>query len=200
MNEMSIRTSASIPITRDDQVAGADTPTGTTASSMLPDPMSTLLDSGDPGAVAAALVVKSGQAQRAVRDQVRRSEDAVQDAAEKSQVAHMRAEARAAETGAMVSGVATMASGACAAAGGKEGADITAGIGKSVADLYAAEGKSFAAKATEDQHHAARAERNVKNADEGIADANRLIDKALEFYKEYTSGKNQAIQAATHRA
>jgi hypothetical protein len=200
MNDMSIRTSVSSPITRDDQVAGANTPTSGTTSSMLPDPMSALLSSGDPGAMVAALVAKSGQAQRAVRDQVRRSEDAVQDAAEKSQVANMRAQAKAMENSAVMMGVMTMASGACAAAGSKPGADIMDGIGKSVAGFYDAEVKSLEARATEDEHRAARAERNVKNADEGIDDANRLIDKALEFYKEYTSGKNQAVQAATHRA
>jgi hypothetical protein len=198
------------------------------AASMLPDPIGELLNSGDPGAMVAALVAKSGQAQRAVRDQVRRSEDATQDAAEKSQVAHMHEQADLTRTGAIVSGLTSIASGALSAGaagasaqsdqlkasgsamGAKHmsGASTTMGgmhtgldiAGKAAGSFFEAAGKDIAAKATEDEHHAARAARNVKNADEGIDDANRLIDKALAFYKEYTSGKNQAVQAATHRA
>jgi hypothetical protein len=200
MNDMSIRTNVPSPIHCNAQVGKSADAAGSPPASILPEPMTELLNSGDPGAMVAALVVKSGQAQRAVRDHVRRSEDAVQDAAEKSQVAHMHKEATAMENGALVGGVATMASGACAAAGSQLGEKVMDGIGKSVEGLYGADGKHEAAAGTEAGHRAARAERNVKNADEGIADANRLVDKALAFYKEYTAGKNQTIQAATHRA
>ncbi|MDB4996166.1 MAG: hypothetical protein JWM74_3598, partial [Myxococcaceae bacterium] len=185
-------------------------------------------NSGDPGAMVAALVAKSGQAQRAVRDQVRRSEDATQDAAEKSQVAHMHEQADLTRTAAVVSGLTSIASGALSAGSAgaasqsdqlkasgsamsaKHMAEASAAMnamhtgvstaGGLVGGLVEAEGKDIAAKAAEDEHHAARAARNVKSADEGIDDANRLIDKAFAFLKEYTATRNQTVLAATHRA
>jgi hypothetical protein len=227
MNDLSIRTNAPSPIFHDAEIARADGPSPQRAS-VLPDPMTELLGSGDPGAVLAALVAKSGKAQRAVRDQVRRSEDAAQDAAEKSQVAHMHEQARDIRTAAVVSGACSIASGAMAAgaagaaaqasqlgasgagAGAKHMTAASAAMGSlhtafdtsgSVAGgLLDAAGKDAAAKATEDEHRAGRASRNVKNADDGVDDANRLVDKALAFLKEYLATRDQTRLAATHRA
>lgn len=56
------------------------------------------------------------------------------------------------------------------------------------------------AKATEAEHLANHAKRAVDDERDAVKDAKDLMDKAIEFYKEYSSGKNQAMAAATHRA
>ena len=228
MNDISIRTNVLRNLTCDARLGDTTASTDAPVASMLPTPMIDLLNSADPGAMVAALVAKSAQSQRAVRDQVRRSEDATQDAAEKSQVAHMHEQADLIRTGAVVSGLTSIASGALAAgsagasaqsdrlkaSGGAMGAMHMAGasttmggmhngldIGsKAVGSFFEAAGKDIAAKAAEDEHHAAHAARNVTSADEGIDDANRLLDKAFAFLKEYTATRNQTVLAATHRA
>ena len=47
---------------------------------------------------------------------------------------------------------------------------------------------------------ATRAKRAVDDAMGDYEDAKKLLEKALDFYKEYTGAKNGAVAAAIHRA
>ena len=54
--------------------------------------------------------------------------------------------------------------------------------------------------ATAHAHAASHAKNAVDDAREGMQDASKLLDKALEFYKEYTSTKDQTTAIASRRA
>ena len=210
MIEISLRIDPTRIAGHGEAVTSSTAPSAAPSAATLPEPMTVLLSAGDPGAMVAALVAKSAQGQRAVRDQVRRSEEASQNSAEKSHVLRLRAAASSTRSAAIVSGLATAASGACsvaaapnASAGDRRwaaGSEMASGFGKAGAGLYEAEAADARAAAAEAEHQAGRAGRNAKSAADGIDDLNRLVDKALAFYKEYTAAKNQTLQAATHRA
>lgn len=80
------------------------------------------------------------------------------------------------------------------------GHDLDAGV-KQVADgLFKG---AIADDDTDAQVHeqlATRAKRAVDVAMGEVEDAKKLIEKALDFYKEYTGAKNGAVSAAIHRA
>lgn len=80
------------------------------------------------------------------------------------------------------------------------GHELNAGV-KQVADgLF---NGAIADKDTDSQVHeqlATRAKRAVDDAMGEVDDAKKLIEKALDFYKEYTGAKNGAVSAAIHRA
>lgn len=82
----------------------------------------------------------------------------------------------------------------------KGGADF-AKAGQSIADgLFKG---AIADKDTDAQVHeqlATRAKRAVDDAMGEVDDAKKLMEKALDFYKEYTGAKNGAVSAAIHRA
>ena len=54
--------------------------------------------------------------------------------------------------------------------------------------------------ATLHEQGASRAKHAVDDAMGNYDDAKKLLDKALDFYKEYTGAKNGAVSAAIHRA
>ena len=82
----------------------------------------------------------------------------------------------------------------------KAGTDATK-AGQSIADgLFKG---AIADDDTDAQVHeqlATRAKRAVDDAMGEVEDAKKLIEKALDFYKEYTGAKNGAVSAAIHRA
>ncbi len=181
-------------------------------ASLLPGPESSLEQSGDPSALLAVLTMKTAKMDREAHTAMRRSEEATQDKAETAQVSALRDEAHDARVGAWVSGLATIGSAAASAAG----AGAAAGGARAIASGIAAEalkgagqvsdGMSKAdeilndAKATEAEQLANHAKRAVGDERDAVKDAKDLMDKAIEFFKEYSSGKNQAMAAATHRA
>ena len=82
----------------------------------------------------------------------------------------------------------------------KEGADLTSATSKLTTGAldYVASGHDIAA--TAHSHAASHAKSAVEDARDDVQGASKLIDKALEFYKEYKSTKDQTTQIASRRA
>ncbi len=86
------------------------------------------------------------------------------------------------------------------AAGFKAGSDFNKGAQGIVDGLFKG---AIADKDTDAEVHsqlATRAKRAVEDATGDYEDAKKLLEKALDFYKEYTGAKNGAVSAAIHRA
>ena len=195
----------------------AVTPDGTTstgysdAGTALPDPLTTLALSGDPGAELAALAVQSGEAEDAVAQEARDTEVAIEVREDARQVDAMHKKAGDIRTAGIWEGVGMAVEGV---------AGVLAVIPASnrVADAVklggkAANGGAIIAstfyKATEaDDDALADAAKSASDLAKGAADdlgdarksAGDLISAALDFYREYTSAQAAANTAALHRA
>jgi hypothetical protein len=180
--------------------------------SLLASPENSLEQSADPGAMLAVLTMKTAKAERQAHTAMRLSEEATQDTQEVAQVEALREKAKDMRTGAWVSGLATVGSsiakgiGSGAAEGGARAvttmicSGALKGGGEVGGGIYKANESVDDANATEHEHLAAHAKRAGEDERDAVKDAKDLMDKAIEFYKEYSSGKNQAMAAATHRA
>ncbi len=189
----------------------------TTAPAATPDILPgcrELLVSGDAGAMIAALSVEMGRSQKKAASAARHNAEATEDAEQGAQIQALREKADLVRIQGVVDGALTLAEGACAfgssmktaegkskaAAAYKGGADFL-GAGKQLADgLFKG---AIADKDTDAQVHeqlATRAKRAVDEATGDYEDAKKLLEKALDFYKEYTGAKNGAVSAAIHRA
>jgi hypothetical protein len=200
----------------DNSAAAVDAAEAETAP-LLPDPEAQLLASGDPGAMVAALVVETAKDERDVSRQIEQTESELQDQQEQAQVQAMRQKASAMRTQAWTSGLIGVAQGAvslgaaCASNGaakdgvGKLGRELEAGakVVGAVHDLSS----GLAGAANEDadaniashEHAASHAGRAAAQAYDNERDAQKLLDTALDFYKEYESAQDQERAAAVHR-
>jgi len=186
----------------------------TTAPTLMP-AVNQLIDSGDPGAMLAALVMKSGDEQRKVareqRDQAMKAEDTADNA--EIQDMHDKADLQRAQgivDGSLqiAQGVTTIGAGCSEASGASKrttaewnGAGAAFGAGKSVADGF------FSGAITDKDADAKQADVSANSfkqmaddAHDSEKDATDLMNKALDFYKEYVDTKAQTMMAAIHRA
>ena len=170
------------------------------ATSLLSAPETSLEQSGDPSAMLAVLTMKTAKAERQAHTAMRRSEEATQDKEEVAQVGALREKASDIRTGAFVSGLCSIASSITKASGGNAASAAFDAADKATTGMYKAEETLDQAQADEHEHLAAHAKRAGEDERDAVKDAKDLMDKAIEFYKEYSSGKNQALAAATHRA
>ena len=190
-----------------DQPAG----TGSVAASLLPDPTTQLLATGDPASMMAALMIRTAQDERDLSRQTENTESAIQDQQEKAQVTAMHQKANEMRMDAVVTGAMGMAAGALSVAGSAcdkdsgearmldansklwgTGRDILTQVGK--ADEQDADGNIAAF-----EHAAAHAGRAASQAYDSERDAQKLLDSAVDFYKEYSSALGQAKSAAIQR-
>lgn len=82
----------------------------------------------------------------------------------------------------------------------KAGHDLNAGV-KEIGDgLFKGAILDKDTDATVHEQLATRAKHAVDDAMGNYDDAKKLLDKALDFYKEYSGAKNGAVSAAIHRA
>lgn len=194
----------------------------TSSSSILPDPITTLALSGDPGAELAALMVKSGEQQRETAQAARQTQEKVEEQEDDAEVSAMRQKANdiesagwaeglgmAVEGGMGVAGAAVDARAAEGAAGATQRADgaaLTAGgkVGNAVGVVAGAYPK--ADETTMDANaaaHKAAADR-ARAAGDDLKDARKagddLVSAALDFYREYTGAKASERGAALHRS
>jgi len=84
---------------------------------LLPDPIHALLNSGDPGAEMAALVLQSAKEDKKIGRSIRDAEERAQQAAEAAQLAKMQEKADSAYMAGLASGFGTVASGLVSAVG-----------------------------------------------------------------------------------
>lgn len=187
-----------------------------------------LMCSGDAGAMIAALAVESGRSQKKAALEQRRNAEATETAEQNAQIQALRDKADLVRIQGVVDGAMTLGEGlldfgkdmnAASAEGAKSegrlgdqasadaraaryggGAKLVKATGQVVDGLFKG---AIADKDTDAQVHeqlATRAKRAVEDATGDYEDAKKLMEKALDFYKEYTGAKNGAVSAAIHRA
>ena len=180
--------------------ASSTMPSAAPTAPLLPPPGGVMIG-GDIGADIAAMTVKVGQAERDLDTKAEQTQNAVQDRAEQAEVSTLKDEAgtmraTAWESGCLqiASGVASMASAGCAngsggaafakgaAEGLSGGATLAAGLGKAAGtddDALTAAYKAASASA----QRAGDLNRQAQK------DAAGFIQAAIDFYREYQSGK-----------
>ena len=178
-------------------------------ASLLPEPAAlTML--GDPGAMVAALAVKAGEEEKETSRQVEQAESTIQYGEEQAQVAEMHHKAsdlrmQAWVTGGIGAGAAVL-SGVGARFDVKSTAArsfdagsklVTAGLGFTN-DEFAATNEDADATATMHEHNASDAGRAASEAYDSGRDGQKLLDAAVDFYREYSSTQEQAKAAALH--
>lgn len=185
--------------------------------SLLPDPVTALLSSGDIGAELAALMVQDGTVERATTRQQREDDEAralAQDAGEvqaiRAEASGMRVQAWVDVGATVVTEVAAIAltpAGAAQAAevsGGSNGPAYALALGKAgqgaIDGYFGAAQKDHEANAKACEAAAADAKSAADDAHEALADANDLIKAALTFYQEYVSTRGQTLTVAAQRA
>jgi hypothetical protein len=186
------------------------------AADVLPDPLTALAMSGDPGAELAALAVKSGEQQETNAQAARDTQEKIEVSEDNQQVAAMNQKADAIRAGGLTEGLGMVAEGGfdVASAGamssdGKvtvqsaamkfDGTVLKAGSIINGAGFKAAEANDDASAAA-----AKSASDQAKGAADDLHDAKKaggdFISAALDFYREYTSAQASASSAALHRA
>ncbi len=191
---------------------GATEPGAPPGASLLPDPVTALALSGDPGAMAAAMTIENAHDERTLARNEENAQAALQDREEEAQVAAMRDKASAIRTQALTTGLCEAFSGGLSAASAgfdiqsrsARGLDAAAKLDKTLGDvndkLGSAEAASDDATAAAHEHAAGHARRAFEQAQGDDKDAHDLLKAALDFYREYSDTANQARAAATHRS
>jgi hypothetical protein len=178
-------------------------------SALLPTTTDELALTGDAGAMIAALLLKASHQARVSARETKKAAMEAQDAAEKSALDEKRAAAEQKLYGGLVAGGCTIASGGLTIAGGCGAA--TDGIMNGAAKAAEGSGQSFSAlagfwaakhenAASQAEHVAAQAKRHVESAADDEKDARDLMNKVLDFYKEYSQAKLDSQKAALLRA
>jgi hypothetical protein len=190
---------------------------GANAESVLPDPVTALAVSGDPGAELAALAVKSGeqqqtdaQAARDAQEKTEVSEDNQQVAAMNQKADEMRAGGLTEGLGMIAEGGFQMAAAGVSVSGSKDATLESAGLKldgtflKAASVIDGAANKAAEANADATAAAAKSASDQAKSAADDLHDAKKaggdLVSAALDFYREYTSAQASASSAALHRA
>jgi hypothetical protein len=183
---------------------------GSVAGSLLPDPAGELMMTGDPGAMVAALVVETGKDEKDVSRQVEQTESNIQENEERTQVAEMHQKANDMRTQAVAGGAIGAAAAGLSMAGAFQPMNSTpqrafaAGAGLVTAGQGVAKGVSDAANEDTDanvamhEHNASDAGRAASQAYDNERDAQKLLDAAVDFFREYSGAKQQAMAAAVH--
>jgi hypothetical protein len=184
-------------------------------ASLLPHPIGYTL-SGDVGAELAKLALEGSQDQRKLAKASRAIEEKAQEASEAAQLDALREKAANAFIAGVFAGVSSMASGVLTVAGAGVSANASASqVGgkafEGVAKVIDGQGKLGSAgfqkmadesnvQATEAEQAAARHKRAVDDARDQADDAKKEIDRAIDFYKEYTAAKADEAKATLLRA
>jgi hypothetical protein len=178
---------------------------------LIPDPLTALLCSGDPGAEIAALAVKTGETQQNTAQAARDADEQLEATEDGAEVDAMRKKADEIRSAGWADGVGMFAEGASAVAGAyaptPQANAVWKGLGTGVhASLSVGSSYTKAAEADRDADsaaHKASADQARRAADD-MHDAKKagsdFVSAACDFYKEYTSAKDQANSAALHRA
>lgn len=180
-------------------------------ASILPESKTTeLMARGDLGAMIAAMLLEAGADSREAAREAKDAALAAEEAACARKIEHMKGSASARLWGGIAAGLGTTLSGATTiggsfassqsvqqrwAAGGKIGEGV-ARAGASGFEFQADASDRDAARAEREMTQAKRA---VESASEDENDANELLRRTLDHYKEFVSAKDQAQQALLFR-
>jgi hypothetical protein len=194
-----------------DPTTPGDPANAASAANILPDPVTALQMSGDPGAELAALAVKSGEQQETNAQAARDTEQHMEVSEDNQQVAAMEQKANDIRSAGLWEGAGMMAEGAGSIASAfttsMKWGDGLKGAGKAgdgAAIMGAAQPKAAAANDDANAAAAKSASDQAKGAADDLHDAKKagadFISTAIDFYREYTSAQASARSAALHRA
>lgn len=166
---------------------------------------------GDYGAAIAAMAIAIGARcakddRTAARSAARRAE-----AEEEAQVGEMHQKADHVLTGGVVSGLHGVAAGGMQIAGGSTGSQSTSGVLSGSANVTSSSGQIWEkgyeslaahadARAKEHESAATRAHDVANEARTSQESAEKLVDKAIDFYREYARTRADTVMATIRRA
>jgi hypothetical protein len=167
---------------------------------LLPDPSSPALVGDDVGTQLAKIVLEAATRDRKMMRALRAEAESARCAAEKRQIEALRDKADAGFVAGVITGGTQVASGGMHAGGAGDGGKITEGNGSiaSAAARHAAD--SADADATAEAHTADHFKAASEDARDAARDAGDLANKALAFYKEYVTAREDTKRAALLRA
>ncbi len=194
----------------DTQVRGHAHSTGHD-STLMPEPASSFVVSGDAIGDLAKLLAEASITDRRSARNAERAADAAQTAVDSAKVAEMHLKADETRAGGWASGLATVAEGAFQIAGGASTTELAkaawGGAGKGASASGTIVGKAYdGAKADSEARtadYSGRADafaRTSKAAHDDGADASALFRKVADFLKEMRQAKESAMSAASHWA
>lgn len=186
-----------------------ETPAEDANEALLPGPFEALSGTNDIGAQLTTLIVKASREQKESARACRRSSEEAQRAADEKELQEMRDSADSKLAAGIVEGVATAAGGAIQI--GTASTEKGRAVGAGAAGVCQGAGKAGALWASSDaaRHDVAakgagqeadRAKRSVEDARDLEKDAKALLDRALDYYKEYLSAKADTQRATLLRA
>ena len=196
-----------------ESLSGACQTSGVVAGENLlpePEPAAFRLPAGDVGAELAKLVLEASHADKKLGREIRDSEEKAQLDAEKAQLAALREKAEENFKAGLASGIASIGSGAAGAGtagceepgrqAGTSGGKALEGLGQIVSAVSKQHADMADEEATRQQQLASHHQRASEDSRDAIGDAKDLIDRALDFYKEYNAAKADAQKAAFLRS
>ena len=189
----------------------ASTPAANADDDLLMPEAREMMASGDIGQMIAALLVKMSKSQRDTAREMKEAAMKQEEAAHSAKLQAMRDQADAKLTAGMISGCATIGSGALQMSGGIAGGEKkmailnasgkgVEGFGKISETIY----KGAADRAAQDEARAdfaaKQAGRGVEAAKDNDKDARETARKAIDLLKEWQGAKDSASKAALFRA
>jgi hypothetical protein len=159
-------------------------------------------DCGDFGAQIAKLALEAAYDDKHMAQGMRRAEENAQQRADDAQLKAMEREADAKFVGGVVGGACSVGAGVGMARGGKwEGIGrATDGGGRLVSAVSDASASAYGIEAKRQEQLAGRHQRAAEDARDAAKDASDMIDRTIEFYKEYRTAQVDNQKAAIHRA
>lgn len=165
---------------------------------------------GDLGATIAALIVKTAYAQKASQRDLRKVAEAAEKQADDHEIAALNSKADDMQNAGLYRGLGQIAGGAATAGsalGNGGGAKGIQALGETTQGAFSIVASNFDKDVVQDDANAkvageaaTQAKAAIQDTRDQTEDASKLLDKALEFYKEYTSTKDQTTAIASRRA
>jgi hypothetical protein len=159
-------------------------------------------DTGDFGAQIAKLVLEAAYEDKQMSKGMRQAEEKAQERADNAQLKQLKSEANAKLAAGVVGGACSAAGGLGMMKGGKfEGMGRAVdGCGRMMSAVGEAGASGHGIEAKHQEQLAGRHERAAEDARDAAKDASDMIDRAIEFYKEYRTAQVDNQKAAIHRA
>lgn len=160
---------------------------------------------GDVNAQVAVMALSAAKDSREAAEAAQDAEEANLLADQARQIKHMHEQADAVRSAAWTNAAAQAMGGVIQIAGAASGgggaayngaAEFTKATGTALGAHYDHRASEHEIKATSAGHSAARTERRLEKADEGVAEARDFMRAALDFYRQASQAENAADQAA----
>lgn len=169
-----------------------------------------LLIEGDLGAQMAALVIRTGQSQREADREIRLAEESALEREEAAQIATMHEKADDIRAAGTLEGAGMMAKGGCQLGGSfaqspdtqqrwTAGASISEGGGRWLSGLARGAEADDDARAKQHDYAAGHHRRALEDTRDGMRDSQKLVEHAVDFYRDHQRGEGEAERLSVQR-